>query len=276
MDALKNAYELYTRDIRDKHAYRTVESQARKTKAAIETVRAVYSFYRQADIGTDWDDKLRRVQDILNQLRDWKREVQKNPTSNPRELNLDERSLEVPVPRYSFHTNGYAGQSDRGDPWDDLTLGQVMQCVYPRSIQARFGTIIDKLITVYGYEDTEKGTFERGHGDEGGSLGEKFTLTPENRISRVDTWDAEHDTGGRSWKVSGIKVTIEGSNQEIKFGACQGNQHPQERQNGKWCVIGWSGRSKSALDYLKAVYIGFDPPHWKMPQLPDDSIARKH
>ena len=269
MDPLKSAYELYTRDMRGKHAYSTVERQARKTKAAIETVRAVYSFYCQAEVETGWDHRLRSLQDILNNIGDWKRDVQRNPTSNPRELNLDERSLELPVPRYSFYYPGSAGDSKQGDPWDDLTLKQVMECVYPRSIQVRSAGLIDKLITVYGYEDPERDAFERVHGGNGGTLGEKFMLTPQNRISRVDVWDEPSPYWQWSVKVTGIKIRIQGSTQEKEFGPRTGTHHPQVRQNEKWCFIGWSGRSNGALDYLKAVYIGFDPPLWKMPALPD-------
>lgn len=285
MDLLKSAYERYTRDMHGKHAYSTIERQARKTKAAIETVRAVYTFYRQADMETGWDTRLRGVQEILNQLGDWKHDVQMKPTSMPKDLILDERSLELPVPRYSFVTPGYAGQSDRGDPWEDLTLDQVMECVYPRSIQVRSGGVIDKLITVYGYEEHGKGTFERVHGEDGGTLSEKLTLTPQDRISRVDAWDwlcdnfgyGEIGSGIRfvipdvSWKVSGIKIRIEGSTEGTTFGPCNGNQHPQVSSNDKWCVIGWTGRSKSLLDFLKAVYVRFEKPEWTMPKLPDTS-----
>ena len=269
MDHLKSAYELYTRDMHGKHAYSTIESQARKTKAAIETVRAVYTFYRQAHIETGWDKRLQRVQDILNQLRDWKRDVQRNPTSKPTELNLDESSLELPVPRYSFYTPGYAGQSDRGDPWDDLTRNQVMDCVYPQSIQVRSNGIMDKLTTVYGYKDPKRGTFERSHGGGGGTLGEKVTLNSDDLISQVDIWDKMYDFYGWSWKVNGIRIRIKDSYQEKSFGNCEGNQHPQVSPNDQWCVIGWTGRSNSAVDYLKAVYVGFNIPEWKMPQLPD-------
>jgi hypothetical protein len=266
MNQIKKYHRLYTRGVGDKKAYNIIETQARKTKAAIDSLAEVYEFYHQKGVEPKFDENLNKVQGLLNKIRDWKDAVHSDPTSTTiSDLVVELEFLEVPEPRFHFERPGYAGSWGNGDPWEDIDPNMVMQCVYPRSIPVRAANVIDRLMTVYCFKDGRRDDFSREHGGNGGTLLEKFTLTPNERVHFVGSWDSQD---GARWLVKRFEIYTQANH--IFFGNEGGNWHDQGRgDHNNWAFVGWSGRSNVLLDYLRAVYVAFEKPYWRMPVMLD-------
>ena len=273
MSQIVRYHSLFTRDLEGKKAYSIFKRQALKTKMAIKSLAEVYEFYHQEGVEPKFDRNRRKVEESLRKINDWQYTVHTNPTSTTiGELALDPSCLEVPEPQFHLERSGLRMETNKGDAWEDIDLSMVIQRMYLRSIQVRAGVFIDMLTTIYGFADGYRGDFKREHGAGRAGAQEKFVLGPNQRIDKLELW---HQDYHGSPIVKMFAIYTEGNPQRIFFGNDEPTERPYSDQgrhgNANWAFLGFSGWSGQFLDSLKAVYVAFEKPTWRMPDFPESS-----
>lgn len=216
----------------------------------IEQLQEIYQFYNFKN-----DEKLNRVYSTaktdLKKLQDQLHQYEDDPVQDFKLPDLPSLLSGVPVLNFGISYSDERG-GDGGSFFDDLSLqNYVEQLTKISEIKMYSGNLVERLEVTYTASGMEPVTHYHGNDTKG----------RVNKLTMPDNVFIKSIKGRSGARVDKLEITASNGN-EISGGGSGGSEFTFNLPSENSILLGFTGRSGSTLDQIRAVYATFHNAQW--------------